>query len=280
LTSIFQTEATPKPGSPTLREWRSSLFGRVRAKADEALLYLGGLTDLAVQTIQQFVRGPIDREVVVAQFDQIGVRSLSIVAITSLFIGMVLALQTAYSLADFGGSLFIGKVVSLSLVRELAPVLMALMVGGRVGAGIAAELGTMKVTEQIDALRALATNPVRKLVVPRVLATTVMMPLLTLLACFIGIIGGLIIAVGSLHLSSNFYIRSVIEAVKYNDLASGVGKTFFFGFAIGLIACHNGLSTSGGADGVGRSTTATVVTASITVLILDFFLTKLFLFLF
>jgi phospholipid/cholesterol/gamma-HCH transport system permease protein len=256
------------------------LLDRLRRKTDEALLYLGGLSDLATQTVQQFIRGPIDRAIVVAQFDQIGVRSLSIVAITSLFIGMVLALQTAYSLSDFGGSLFIGKVVSLSLIRELAPVLMALMVGGRVGAGIAAELGTMKVTEQIDALRALATNPVRKLVVPRVLATTIMMPLLTTLACFIGILGGLIIAVGSLHLSSNFYIRSVIETVKYNDLASGIGKTFFFGFAIGLIACFNGLSTTGGADGVGRSTTATVVTASITVLILDFFLTKLFLFLF
>jgi phospholipid/cholesterol/gamma-HCH transport system permease protein len=280
LTSIFQTDAAPKPASSPLLARGSSLLDRVRRKTDEALLYLGGLSDLAMQTVQQFIRGPIDRAIVVAQFDQIGVRSLSIVAITSLFIGMVLALQTAYSLSDFGGSLFIGKVVSLSLIRELAPVLMALMVGGRVGAGIAAELGTMKVTEQIDALRALATNPVRKLVVPRVLATTIMMPLLTTLACFIGILGGLIIAVGSLHLSSNFYIRSVIETVKYNDLASGIGKTFFFGFAIGLIACFNGLSTTGGADGVGRSTTATVVTASITVLILDFFLTKLFLFLF
>jgi phospholipid/cholesterol/gamma-HCH transport system permease protein len=202
------------------------------------------------------------------------------VAITSLFIGMVLALQTAYSLADFGGSLFIGKVVSLSLVRELAPVLMSLMVGGRVGAGIAAEIGTMKVTEQIDALRALATNPVRKLVVPKVMACTIMLPLLTTLACFIGIVGGLVIAVGSLHLTANFYTRSVIETVKYNDLASGIGKTIFFGFAIGLIACYNGLRTSGGADGVGRSTTATVVTASITVLIMDFFLTKLFLLMF
>jgi phospholipid/cholesterol/gamma-HCH transport system permease protein len=280
VTSIFQTDTAPKPAVPTLLKRGNSLLDRVRRRADDALFYLGGLTDLATQTVQQFVRGTIDREVVIAQFDQIGVRSMSIVAITSLFIGMVLALQTAYSLSDFGGSLFIGKVVSLSLIRELAPVLMALMVGGRVGAGIAAELGTMKVTEQIDALRALATNPVRKLVVPRVLATTVMMPLLTTLACFIGIIGGLIIAVGSLHLSSNFYIRSVIETVKYNDLASGIGKTFFFGFAIGLIACYNGLTTTGGADGVGRSTTATVVTASITVLILDFFLTKLFLFIF
>ncbi|MBV8547293.1 MAG: ABC transporter permease [Acidobacteria bacterium] len=280
MTSILQTDTAPKPASPTLIERGNAIVDRLKQHAEEAFYYLGGVADLATQTIQQFIRGPIDRGVVIAQFDQIGVRSISIVAITSLFIGMVLALQTAYSLADFGGALLIGKVVSLSLIRELAPVLMALMVGGRVGAGIAAELGTMKVTEQIDALRALATNPVRKLVVPRVLATTIMMPLLTLLACFIGILGGLVIAVGSLHLSSNFYIRSVIETVKYNDLASGVGKTFFFGFTIGLIACYNGLSTTGGADGVGRSTTATVVTASITVLILDFFLTKVFLFIF
>jgi phospholipid/cholesterol/gamma-HCH transport system permease protein len=280
LTSILQTDTAPKPASRSLIERGNAFIDRVKRHGEEALYYLGGVADLATQTIQQFMRGPIDRAVVIAQFDQIGVRSISIVAITSLFIGMVLALQTAYSLAEFGGALLIGKVVSLSLIRELAPVLMALMVGGRVGAGIAAEIGTMKVTEQIDALRALATNPVRKLVVPRVLATTIMMPLLTLLACFIGIIGGLVIAVGSLHLSSNFYIRSVIETVKYNDLASGVGKTFFFGFAIGLIACYNGLSTTGGADGVGRSTTATVVTASITVLILDFFLTKVFLFIF
>ena len=253
---------------------------RLKEHVQDALFYIGGLTDLAVQTVQQTVRGRMERDIVMAQFDQIGVRSMSIVIITSLFIGMVLALQTAYSLAEFGGALFIGKVVSLSLVRELAPVLMSLMVGGRVGAGITAEIGTMKVTEQIDALRALATNPVRKLVVPRVLATTLMLPLMTILACFVGILGGLIIAVGSLHLSANFYTRSVIETLRYNDIASGVGKTFFFGFGIGLIACYNGLRTSGGADGVGRATTATVVTASITVLIMDFFLTKLFLFLF
>ncbi len=250
---------------------------RLREKGESALFYIGELMTLGGQTVQQAWDGKIEMPLLIAQFDQIGVRSFSIVGITSLFIGMVLALQTAYSLADFGGSLFIGKVVSLSLIRELAPVLMSLMVGGRVGAGITAELGTMKVTEQIDALRALATNPVRKLVVPRVIATTVMLPLLTVLANFIGIFGGLLIAVGSLHLNANFYTRSVIETVKYNDLASGIGKTFFFGFAIGLIACYNGLRTTGGADGVGRSTTATVVTASITILIMDFFLTKLFL---
>jgi phospholipid/cholesterol/gamma-HCH transport system permease protein len=277
VTSITDTPLTA-PADETPQE--PHLFGRMKDRVVEALLYIGGLSDLAVQTVQQAIRGPLERDIIMAQFDAIGVSSMSIVAITSLFIGMVLALQTAYSLEEFGGALFIGKVVSLSLVRELAPVLMSLMVGGRVGAGITAEIGTMKVTEQIDALRALATNPVRKLVVPKVIATTVTLPLLTVLANFIGILGGLIIAVGSLHLTANFYIRSVVETVKYNDLASGIGKTFFFGFAIGLIACFNGLRTSGGADGVGRSTTATVVTASITVLIMDFFLTKLFLFIF
>lgn len=250
---------------------------RVRTRAERTFLYIGGLTDLAMQTVQVIRQGGLERPLLMQQFEQIGVRSLSIVIITSAFIGMVLALQTAYALEDFGGKLFVGMIVSLSLVRELAPVLMSLMVGGRVGAGMTAELGTMKVTEQIDALRALATNPVRKLVVPRVVATTLIFPLLTVIAICLGIMGGLIIAVANLNLSANYYLRSVIETVKYNDLASGIGKTFFFGFAIALVACFNGLRTSGGADGVGRATTTTVVTGAITVLIMDFFLTKLFL---
>ena len=257
-----------------------SLITRLRAKLDVSMNQVGELADLAVQTVQQARRGPIERPLLMAQFDQIGVRSLSIVIITSAFIGMVLALQTAYALSDFGGKMFVGTIVSLSLVRELAPVLMSLMVGGRVGAGMTAEIGTMKVTEQIDALRALATNPVRKLVVPRVLATTIMFPLLTVVSMTLGILGGMLIAVANLNLSANYYLRSVIESVKYNDLASGIFKTFFFGFSIALIACYNGLRTSGGADGVGRATTMTVVTGAITVLIMDFFLTKLFLLIF
>lgn len=265
--------AQPQRSSP-------NVFTRIRERAEESFLYVGGLTDLAGQTLQQIRRFGVERPLLMAQFDAIGVRSMSIVVITSAFIGMVLALQTAYALEDFGGKLFVGTIVSLSLVRELAPVLMSLMVGGRVGAGMAAELGTMKVTEQIDALRALATNPVRKLVVPRVVATTLMFPLLTVISIALGILGGLLIAVANLHLDANYYLRSVIQTVQYADLASGVGKTFFFGFAIALIACFNGLRTSGGADGVGRSTTQTVVTGAITVLIMDFFLTKLFLLLF
>lgn len=249
---------------------------RTRNRLEGFFEYLGGLSQLTGQTAVQAVRGPFEKRALMIQLDQVGVRSMSIVIVTALFIGMVLALQTAYALQEFGGKLFIGKVVSLSLVRELAPVLMALMVGGRVGAGMTAEIGTMQVTEQIDALRAFATNPVRKLVVPKVLATTLMLPLLTSIACAVGIIGGGIIAIFTLNLSANFYFRSVITTLAYGDLVSGIGKTFFFGAAIALIACYNGLNTKGGADGVGRATTATVVTASISVLILDFFLTKLF----
>ena len=240
------------------------------------MVYVGGLTQLAGETIRLTFRRPFERRAFAMQLDIIGVQSMSIVVITAGFIGMVLALQTAYALEDFGGKIFIGKVVSLSLIRELAPVLMALMVGGRVGAGMTAEIGTMKVTEQIDALRALATNPVRKLIVPKVLATTLMLPALTVIAILVGTLGGMLIAVTSLNLSANFYLRSVITTIRYNDLASGIGKTFFFGFVIAIIACYNGLRTTGGADGVGRATTATVVSAAISVLIMDFFLTKLF----
>ena len=271
MTSIETAGGLPAPSR------RAETLDRLRKRFDESMFYMGEITDLTVDMFRQAVRGPYDKAAIIAQFEQVGVRSMSIVFITSLFIGMVLALQTAYSLAEFGGKLFVGTVVSLSLVRELAPVLTSLMVGGRVGAGMAAELGTMKVTEQIDAMRALATNPIRKLVFPRVVATTIMFPLLTIISCAVGIFGGLLIAVGNLNLDANFYLRSVVTAVRYNDLASGVFKTFFFGFAVGIIACQNGLRTSGGADGVGRSTTITVVEGAITVLILDFFLTKLFL---
>jgi phospholipid/cholesterol/gamma-HCH transport system permease protein len=249
----------------------------LRDSVQNSMLYVGGLTKLAGETIRLTFRRPFERRAFATQLDIIGVQSMSIVVITAAFIGMVLALQTAYALQDFGGKIFIGKVVSLSLVRELAPVLMALMVGGRVGAGMTAEIGTMKVTEQIDALRALATNPVRKLIVPKVLATTIMLPALTTIAILVGTLGGMLIAVVQLDLSSNFYLRSVITSIGYDDLASGIGKTFFFGFFISIIACYNGLRTTGGADGVGRATTATVVTAAISVLIMDFFLTKLFL---
>jgi phospholipid/cholesterol/gamma-HCH transport system permease protein len=193
-----------------------------------------------------------------------------------LFTGMVLALQTAFSLAAYGGKAFVGDIIALSVVRELGPVLTALMVSGRVGAGITAELGSMAVTEQIDALRALATNPVRKLVVPRVGALVLGLPVLTILADTIALFGGLLMSVLEIGQTRVYYLNHVYSALTVGDIASGVSKTFFFALFIGVIACYNGINAKGGADGVGKATTNTVVVSSISVIISDFFLTKLF----
>ena len=249
-------------------------FGR---KGQAAVEYLGGLTELAGNTITACVSRPFYSAEVLRQMDEIGVRSVSITGITALFTGMVLALQTAYSLAAFGGKLFVGRVVSASLVRELGPVLTALMVGGRVGSGITAELGSMTVTEQVDAMRAMAISPVRRLVAPRVLATVCMMPVLTALADVLGILGGLAIAALELQMTAQSYFTSIWQQRVFSDIGSGLGKTFFFGFEISLIGSFNGLKVEGGAASVGQSTTRTVVLASICVLVSDFFLTKLFL---
>ena len=222
-----------------------------------------------------FTRKPEFREWLI-QFYYIGVQSLSITNITSLFTGMVLALQAAFALSSFGADLFIGDLVSLSIVRELGPVLTALLVGGRVGAGITAELGSMKITQQLDAMRAMATSPIYKLIVPRLMACIICLPILTIIANFLGILGGLLLASLELNINGYFYLSRVIHALDFNDIASGITKSVFFGYFIGIIACNNGMRVIGGADGVGRATTQTVVSASIVILISDFFLTKLF----
>jgi phospholipid/cholesterol/gamma-HCH transport system permease protein len=209
--------------------------------------------------------------------EQIGVRSLAVAAIATVFTGMVLALQTALSLPGLGVKYYIGTVVSKSLVRELAPVLVALIVGGRIGAGMTAEIGTMKVTEQVDAMRAMGADPVRQLVVPKLAATLVMLPALTMVGDLLGVLGGMAIAVLQLDLTATFYWNDVTSALSIRDLTSGLGKSFFFAYFIAIVGCYHGLTAKGGADGVGRATTNTVVLASILILISDFFLTKLFL---
>jgi phospholipid/cholesterol/gamma-HCH transport system permease protein len=211
------------------------------------------------------------------QFEALAVRSAPLVIITSVFTGMVLALQTAYSLTRFGAKPYVGSIVGLAIVRELGPVLAALMLGGRAGAGIASELGSMQVTEQVDAIRAMGADPVQKLVVPRVVATTLGLPLLTIFAITLGVAGGMVVAEAQYGIASSFYLQTVTSVVRVSDFASGVAKTLVFGWAIGMIGCHVGLATEGGTVGVGRATTRAVVLASIAVLVADFFLTKLLL---
>ncbi len=243
----------------------------------ETLEDLGGLGILAWDTLRYGLRRPVGLGLLVDQLYHVGVLSLSITCIVALFTGLVIAVQTAYSLANYGGQVFIGDLVALSLVRELGPVLTSLMVAGRVGAGITAELGSMAVTEQVDAIRALAANPIKKLVVPRVLATLIMLPLLVVLADIIGIFGGLIIAVTEIHQTPAYYLQHVIRALSLADVASGLIKSAVFALIISLIACHRGLTVRGGAAGVGEATTRTVVAASISILVSDFFITKLLL---
>jgi phospholipid/cholesterol/gamma-HCH transport system permease protein len=243
----------------------------------EYLEQLGAMARLGWNTLRLAPRRPFERELWLEQFYQLGVRSLTITNVTLLFTGMVLAIQTAYSLAAYGGRSFVGDIVALSVVRELGPVLTALMVAGRVGAGITAELGSMAVTEQIDALRALAADPVRKLVVPRVSALIVALPLMTILADLVALFGGLLMSVFEIKQTRTYYMSHVLSALTVRDIASGVGKTVFFALFIGVIACYNGMHAKGGADGVGKATTNTVVVSSIAVIISDFFLTKLFL---
>jgi phospholipid/cholesterol/gamma-HCH transport system permease protein len=249
---------------PRLRRW----FRKV-------LSHLGGIGLLGWDLVREGRRRWEGGEIL-RQMDALGVQSISIANLTCLFTGMVLALQTAHSLAEFGGKLFVGRAVILSLARELGPTLTALMLAARCGAGITAELGTMAVTEQVDALRALGASPIRKLVLPRVVALTFMLPVLTLVAIFHGMLGGLLIAVFEIKIGAGFYLSTTLQALTFNDLMHGLCKTPVFGLEIALIGCYNGLSATGGADGVGRATTVAVVVSSITVLITDFFLTKLF----
>ena len=210
----------------------------------------------------------------ITQMDSVGVGSLTIIILTGFFTGGVLTLQTYPTLQSFGAVSQLGYLVSISLVRELGPVLTALMVTGRVVSAISAELGSMVVSEQIDAMRALGTDPVRKLVAPRILALVITLPLLTLVADVVGIAGGWFVSTFLYGLPSTMFTNSVRDGITTDDIIGGIVKPLVFAFLMGTIACHKGLKTEGGTVGVGRATTSAVVMASIIVIIADFFLAK------
>ena len=220
-------------------------------------------------------RGPRYFNEVISQMDEIGVGSLIIIILTGFFTGGVLVLQVYPTLAAYGAQTQAGQAVATTLVRELGPVLCALMVAGRVGSAISAELGSMLVSQQIDAMRALGTSPVRKLVTPRLVALIICLPLLTVAADVFGLIGGGIVGKQLYGLDSNIYISSARNGIDIDDIIGGVIKPIAFGFIIGIVSCYRGLNTSGGTAGVGKSTTSAVVTASICVIIADFFLSKI-----
>jgi phospholipid/cholesterol/gamma-HCH transport system permease protein len=239
----------------------------------------------AVLEVQEYVRllARVGRAVVtppfyyrdtIQQFESIGIGSLTVVLLAGLFTGMVLALNSGITLDQFGARSMVGRLISASMVKELGPVLSGLMVSGRVGSGIAAELGSMLVTDQIAALRALGTDPVRKLVVPRVVAGVLMMPLLSILATGVGMVGGWIVTVLQFHVASTVYWTSVVQGLYIQDIWMGVIKPIFLGFTIVSIGCHVGLRTTGGTQGVGNATKLSVVASSVAVIAVDFMVTK------
>ncbi len=243
--------------------------------AKAALLEVQEYVQLQGATIRGMFSRPFYWHDVVEQLDAIGAGSFTVILLTGFFTGAVLALQSGLTLDQFGARPFVGRLVSATMIKELGPVLTGLMLAGRVGSGIAAELGSMVVTDQISALRALGTDPIRKLVVPRVLAGVLMAPILTVISDTVGIIGGWLIAVFQLRVASGVYWASVTEGLYPEDPWMGLIKPFFLGFAIVSIGCHVGLRTKGGTQGVGRATTNAVVAASVAVIAVDFFVTRL-----
>ncbi|MEY4583244.1 MAG: hypothetical protein RL701_7947 [Pseudomonadota bacterium] len=244
---------------------------------ESGLVQAGEIALLTRDTVRQTFRRPFEWSALLEQIESIGVRSTSVVVLTAIFSSMVITIQFASQLARFGAKEWAGNAVGVTLARELGPVMTALMVGGRVGAGIAAELGSMSVTEQVDAVRVLGADPIKKLVVPRVLAMLLVMPLMSATAVVLGVIAGGAVAATEPDVHLSYFLSAAIRSTTLQDYLSGMVKATFFAFNISIVACHLGLATRGGTVGVGRSTTETVVLTSVVTLVSDFFLTKLFL---
>lgn len=259
-----------------MREWIKNLG----IKTLNFFIYIGGTFNLTVGTIFQIFILPFRKKELFTQMYKIGVMSFPIVFLVALFTGMVLALQSAYQLTKMNAQMYISSLVALSMLRELGPVLTALVIAGRVGASITAELGTMKVSEQIDALRTLAANPVKYLVVPRFLALCIMLPILTVYADFIGIIGGYLIGVYKLLIGPTIYMKMTFDTLAFKDLFTGLLKSFVFAMIICVISCYEGFITEGGAEGVGKATTRSVVISFILIIAADCLFTALFYFIF
>jgi phospholipid/cholesterol/gamma-HCH transport system permease protein len=243
--------------------------------AKESVLAVQEYSLLAGDAVASIFRRPRYLADTLVQADLVGFGSLPIVTLTGLSIGAVLALQTSATLQQFGSVNLTGQLVSFSMIKEIGPVLTSLMVAGRASTGMASELGSMKVTEQIDAMRALGTDPMKKLITPRVVATVFMLFFLTIIADLMGLLGGYIVAVATLGLTTQQYWNSTYQQLQFADVFQGLLKPFFFGFVIATVGCYYGMSTKGGTQGVGRSTTQAMVSASVLIVILDFFITKL-----
>lgn len=247
------------------------------ARMQDAFGAFGGMAVMFVRASWRAFKRPFSLGSVAYQIEMLGTRSLSLATLTAVFAGLVMTLQFAFFMARFGIQHTVGKVVVLTLFRELGPVLTALTVGARIGSGITAELGSMKVTEQIDAISALGADPIKKLVTPRLIACFLVIPALTALSDVFGMVAGSVVAATQYDIPMEQYFRSAVETADIVDFTSGIGKSAVFGVIIAVVGCYKGFEVSGGTEGVGKATTETVALTSVGVLLSDFFLTKLFL---
>jgi phospholipid/cholesterol/gamma-HCH transport system permease protein len=236
---------------------------------------LGRILLLFLSALSWMVRPPLKARQIFKQMEFVGVKSIFVVVLTGTFTGMVMALQGYHGFRMFAAESLVGSTVALGMTRELGPVLTSLMVTARAGSAMAAELGTMRVTEQIDALAVMAANPVKHLIVPRLIAGVLMVPLLTVVADFMGILGGYFVGVHILNINSGAFMKNIFKYVTLNDIYSGLVKAACFGLLMALIGCYKGFNTRGGAEGVGRATTEAVVLASISILVSDYILTAM-----
>jgi phospholipid/cholesterol/gamma-HCH transport system permease protein len=240
------------------------------------LLVLQDFSTLSWKAFINIFKKPLHIDEIIHQMDLIGLGSIFIILLTGLFTGMVLSLQTAAQLEIFGASVYVGKIVSLSMVRELGPVLAALMVAGRVGSSIAASIGSMVITEQIDAMKIEGADPIKLLITPRLIACLIVFPLLTAVSNLVGILGGLVIAVFTMRLGVLFYWNQVFGILQFKDLIMGFSKPVVFGFIVAMVGSFMGMRCTGGTEGIGVSATKSVVASSVLILLSDFLITKIF----
>ncbi|MBA4417347.1 MAG: ABC transporter permease [Syntrophus sp. (in: bacteria)] len=252
-----------------------NLLQRIISPVENIFREFGSIGLMFYQSIYWMFRRPFKFDYILKQMEFVGLNSVLVVVITGVFTGMVLALQSYHGFRKFGSEGLVGMTVALSITRELGPVLTALMVTGRAGSAMAAELGTMRVTEQIDALMVMALNPIKYLVAPRIIASFIMLPLLTIIADFVGIVGGYIVGVKLLGINEGAYINKTIQYLDLDDIYNGLIKAAVFGVILSVVSCYKGFYTSGGAEGVGRATTEAVVVSSVSILISDYVLTSI-----
>ena len=245
-------------------------------KAQSAFEQVGSVAVLGIRSIKTLFRSRFEGREFVYQLEQLGVRSMAIASATAIFVGIVMTIQFGVFMEKYGAKEALGRVIGISEARELAPALTSLVVGSRIAAGMAAELGSMAVTEQIDAIRALGADPIRKLVVPRVAASVVIMPLIACFALVLGMFAAMIVGITSYGLAGKTFLSAALDAVTLQDYLSGLSKTPVFGFLVAILGCHFGMTTRGGTEGVGSSTTRSVVVVSITILVADALLTQIF----